>query len=374
MNIIRYIVMKLLDIREGETPLDSPIYLSTLNFIPMKDRNNGTLSKFQSMKYMIIENTFLTECQRKEYLELFSQAQAIHWNLCKLGRQFRWKKALTYNNSEDFFGNSLSTFKNNIKITLLQENTKYTFRLSDLLTIWVKALTYTEGMTPMPKIPKNPYIGLPFESHHLYEIYYHTRFNSMFQMPTYIESFYLHNFHIKHFQKDMYPLLREDAITSYLKDSASNVLYLDIINMINANKKIFKKRKIKENLEGSDCRRAVTLLKPILGFYLRGILSCNPFKKKRHFHLFKREVAAFLRRHPTFGRYIIPPRRSLRVTSNLNFLSPHSPPQFVALIPLSGAGDAILSDVDSDDDEGHGENVVVEGDIDFLINPYYDGS
>ena len=27
-----------------------------------------------------------------------------------------------------------------------------------------------------------------------------------------------------------------------------------------------------------------------------------------------------------------------------------------------GAGDAILSDVDSDDDEGHGENIVVEGD------------
>ena len=89
-------------------------------------------------------------------------------------------------------------------------------------------------------------------------------------------------------------------------------------------------------------------------------------------------MAAFLRRHPTFGRYIIPPRRSLRVTSNLNFLSPHSPSPFVAFIPLSGAGDAIMSDVDSDDDEGYDENDFVfaaaAADIDFLINPHYDGS
>ena len=285
MNIIRYIVMKLLGLQEG-------IYNTRESYIPLHFityREKGIdLNKFQSLDVMVLKNFFCDSEEKERYLALFCEAQSIHRRLCIIVRNWQWKKARVYQKTEDLVGNPLSSLNGHLKITLLQENTKYIFRISDLLNIWMKALTYTNTMTPQPKIPRNPYIGLDFKKHHLYQIYFHLRFNTSFDIPIYLSNFFNKECNIAPFRKEMYTLLRDDAIASHLTDSSISVLYFDILNMINGNQQLFKHRKIREDLHRANRIKVVKLLKPLLALYLPGILSCNPFRKKSTSISFKR--------------------------------------------------------------------------------------
>jgi hypothetical protein len=98
------------------------------------------------------------------------------------------------------------------------------------------------------------------------------------------------------------------------------VLYFDILNMINGNRNIFKDRKIRADLVGHARTKAVQMLKPLLCFYLPGIMSCNPIVKRTQWKLFKKNVAQFLYKNPTFGRFIRR-RRCLNLVTDLNYLA-----------------------------------------------------
>ena len=160
--------MKLLGLQEG-------IYNTRESYIPLYfityTEKGINLNKFQSFDILVLKNFFCDSEEKEMYFALFCEAQSIHRRLCKIVRNWRWKKARVYPKTEDLVGNPLSSLKENLKITLLQENTKYIFRISDLLNIWMNALTYTNAMTPQPKFPRNPYIGIDFKEHHLYQIY-----------------------------------------------------------------------------------------------------------------------------------------------------------------------------------------------------------
>ena len=316
-HIIRHIVLKL-DPLESQVNDTCDLHIS-LNFI-IYNKEGKDLNKFQSLDIMVLKNIFYSDKKKKKYFNLFCRAQKIHRCLCKIARLWRWKKALLYPKTEDLIGNPLSSFSNHLKITILQENTKYIFRISDLLNIWMKSLTYTSGMTPRPKMPCNPYLGLTFHKHHLYQIYFHVRFYTSFDIPMYLSQFFKHKFNIRNFRTNMYTLLRDDAITSHLSDSAIPDLYFDILNMINGNQKIFNNKKIRNDLQLKDQIKVVKLLKSLLTFYLFGILSCNPFVKKKQWYYFKSGVKKFLRQHPTFGRFIRR-TRCLCLTTDLNYLA-----------------------------------------------------
>ena len=93
-----------------------------------------------------------------------------------------------------------------------------------------------------------------------------------------------------------------------------------IADIFNMNQKIFNNRKIREDLHRANRIKVVKLLKPLLYLYLPGILSCNPFRKREYWYKFKKGVKKFLQKNPTFGR-IIRRKRSLRITTNLNYLA-----------------------------------------------------
>ena len=178
--------------------------------------------------------------KRKNTLIYFVKHKVSIGNFVKLSVIGNGKRQSYTQKTEDLVGDSLSLLKPHLKINILQKNTKYTFRISDLLNIWMKSLTYTSAMTPQPKIPRNPYIGLEFNTHHLYQIYFHIRFYTNFNIPIYLFNFFKNEFNIVDFRKQMYTLLRDDAITTHINDSSISVLYFDILNMINGNQTQFK--------------------------------------------------------------------------------------------------------------------------------------
>ena len=227
MNIIRYIVMKLLRVEDG-------IYNTRESYIPLHFitciEGGVEISKWRSFEYMVLQNVFYSREEKEEFFDLFSRAQRVHYHLCRVTRLWRWKKAILYSKTDDLVGNPLSTLQEHLKINILQENTKYVFRVSDILNIWMKALTYTTEMTPRPCLPRNPYIGLDFKPHHLYQIYFHIRFNTCLDIPFYVSQFFKLHFNLRTFREQTYTLLREDAIQTHLTDSTSYVLYFDILN------------------------------------------------------------------------------------------------------------------------------------------------
>ena len=103
MNIIRYIVMKVLNLRKG-------IYNTRESYIPLNfisyAKGGVELNKFQSFKIMVLNNNFYGSEEKKKYFDLFCKAQSIHWQLCKIVRHWQWKKAIVYPKTEDLVGDS----------------------------------------------------------------------------------------------------------------------------------------------------------------------------------------------------------------------------------------------------------------------------
>ena len=183
--------------------------------------------KFENLNTFVVENDFFTDKQKKVYMELFAIAQKHYFSFSKLARIWKTKKISYYNNDVDLCLKPLDSFPESQKITLIHFEKKYIFRLTDLMNIWVRALTKNDGFTPSPRYPFNPYINRPFRKHHLYNIYLKL-IDSHFIIPNLIQSFFKLNMNLTRFELQNYPILKDYAIDNYIKESDTSTLFLDV--------------------------------------------------------------------------------------------------------------------------------------------------
>ena len=71
----------------------------------------------------------------------------------------------------------------NIAHILLENNTRYHFRLSDLVNYWIESLNNSQGLFSKPLVLTNPHTNLEFSIHNLYNIYFKL-LDSGFTIPT----------------------------------------------------------------------------------------------------------------------------------------------------------------------------------------------
>ena len=306
----RYIVSRL----SKETNYDSLLFINMTI-------NHEKKNKYESMNIMILENPFFSQEKKEEMFSLFCKSQKVYHGFNSLARHFKRKKAVVPNNTEDLIGNNLKDLNDSLKITLLEDNALYTFRITDLLNIWTTTLTDSCGTSPTPRFPKNPYTNKVFGIYNLYNIYLHVILNTSLCMPPIITWFIKLHCDVKTFRKNYYPFLREKALQNHLIDSPFSILYFDIVSMINANPTLFKYRKIASTLSTTANKiKAVHLFKPILRVYLQSTSSCNPFIRKEKYDEFIRQVKKFMKNNPTFGRKIVGAKGHSAVSRGLNFL------------------------------------------------------
>ena len=256
--------------------------------------------KLDNLNTFVVENDFFTEKQKKVYMDLFSKAQKHYFSFSKLARIWKNKKYSYYNNDVDLCLKPLDSFPESQKITLIHFEKKYVFRLTDLMNIWIRALTKNNGFSPNPQYPFNPYINRPFRKHHLYNIYLKL-LDSNFIIPNLIQSFFKLNMNITKFELHNYPILKDYAIDYYLKESDYATLFLDMIHMVETFKIELQYAYIDTRLPEDAMKEVVVIMKPYLRDFLIGSLSCNTLKKEISRSAALNGLRCFFQRFPLFG-------------------------------------------------------------------------
>ena len=76
------------------------------------------------------------------YLEAKRKKNKLHFFL----KTILWKKAVNSNIEQDLFMNELESFDNKFIVSILEKNTIYKFRVSDIVNIWMLSLTKTDQL------------------------------------------------------------------------------------------------------------------------------------------------------------------------------------------------------------------------------------
>ena len=175
----------------------------------------GYSSDVKIYKDCIIDNEYVFEEEGVIIEQLYFKAKRIKNKFVKLVRTRKWNKSIDYGVDTDLYLNELKSFKNKHKITILENNTRYKFRLSDLINYWVESLSSSQGLFSRPLIIKNPYTNLELSIHNLYNIYFKL-LDTGFTIPTIITNFFLSNMSINTFAYKYYHLLKENSLKKIL--------------------------------------------------------------------------------------------------------------------------------------------------------------
>ena len=257
-------------------------------------------NKFKALQKEVIENDFFTENQKNIYIGLFSDAQKYYYSFSKLAKIWKTKKYAYYNNDVDLCLKPLSSYPESQKVTLIHLKKKYVFRLTDFMNIWLRGLTKSNGLSPDPRYPVNPYVNKPFRKHHLYSVYFKL-LDSSFMIPLLIQNFYQLNFNITKFELVNYPTLKDCAINNYLQEEDDTTLFLDIIHMIETFKIELDYAYIDPRMPRTQMKNIVITLNPFLKDFLMGSVSCNPLTRELSRSSALNGLRCFFSRYTLYG-------------------------------------------------------------------------
>ena len=83
----------------------------------------------------VINNKILTEQEREKLFDIIRENQKLYLIICKLIHKYKFIKSKKFDNDFDLHGESLSCMPATQKITIYQENTRYEFKLTDIVNI-----------------------------------------------------------------------------------------------------------------------------------------------------------------------------------------------------------------------------------------------
>ena len=226
--------------------------------------------KFRMLKLLILDNKFLTKSNVDKVLESVCAAQRVLHTLMRLCRKVNYKYARIYDYNMDMSMTPLSEYKPHLKITLLENNTKYSFKLGDMITLIHKRLCNSSSFFPEPLEIVNPYTNIPLSYSSMYKLYFTVK-ASNYTMPTLFHQFFLSYFDVSEFLDFNECLLKEHIINEANKNATLHQRNKRLSAMMYSYRNYFN---YKDYLES----RAVVLEKVshLHVHYLRTKYSLNP--------------------------------------------------------------------------------------------------
>ena len=196
---------------------------------------NMQLDKKIHLKMQILEkilkDEFISTDFKEHIIDIFSETQKIYNSLSKFAYLWRFKRAQTVVSNDlsmcpiDINEHKLTTF------ILLQNNSKYLFKISELIKIIETALGNNCEFFSDPKHPKNPYNNLELNTCDLYNIYF-----KMKEAPRLISHifhlYFLSNFCITNFTLNNEDFLLKNSIKKYVMNSPYTLLYNSVLEML----------------------------------------------------------------------------------------------------------------------------------------------
>ena len=314
---------------------------------------NGN-NKYENLKNLLTSN-FYRPSSKVKIVDIFCKINRVYnsfRNLVKIIKR-RYMKKFDYNC--DLYGNDISSLKNNILIELVEDNTKYIFRISDLIKIINNSLTNNGEMYGEPHSIKNPFTNKVLSKHNLYNIYFKIKFSN-FIMPTLFHLYYKENFHINNFHFNYEEIIREETIKNLYDGLQGDQLKKNINAMLKKYRRFF--RLTIDTLFPLDILSKA--FKPFLWLHLEIKYTMNKYKRAIYLNKLKKRAMLFKKKHPTFGRKIY---RINRITKkrSIHFCSEFTP--FEKLIlnneDVENLRDDSSSECDSDSDEDEDVNIIV---------------
>jgi hypothetical protein len=208
--------------------------------------------------------------------------------------------------SNDMQLNEINENEKNI-ICIYHFNSRYLFKIQDLLKIINTSLTNSYLFFAEPIAIKNPYNNLPFNKSVLYYIYFYIiEKNNLFFKTNQLDLFFKYfncDFNLSLFIDKYEHLLREFAIENYVNNSLESCLYEEIISMIkefNIDQKKSKNKIIINSLFPKS--KLIKAMKSFLLLRMKSLYSLIPhIKENAKFDLYYK-LKEFKKKNPKFGR------------------------------------------------------------------------
>ena len=226
----------------------------------------------------IANNLFIPETKKIIILNVFFQIRKIYDTLNSFAKYLKRKYTKDSSVTTDLCLNNLDNYPDHLKINIIQNCRKYTFRLSDMMQLWHKSLTKSVTFCPFPEIPKNPYTNIKFNKSVFINTYIKLK-KTNYIIPIILELFWHSSMDIHKFELDAYTILKEYSIDNYINDSCNEVLFYDVINMLSSIGEYINYRMIHDDLYNNKSF-VVKNMKEYLRYYLFSQESCNKLKKK----------------------------------------------------------------------------------------------
>jgi hypothetical protein len=245
----------------------------------------------------------IKKCKEEEFIIYFNRIQRIYHILNRFAYKYKLRRApiIVYT---DMTLNELKENDKNV-ICIYQKNSRYLFKIHDLLKIINMSLTNPQGFFSNPLCIKNPYNNLPFGKNVLYYIYYFirekTNIASNIKYTELFFKFHDCNFNLTIFLSKYEYLLREKIIENCINNSTNDKLYTDIMMML----RIFNSKNIKNRITIDDKfpkKKIIEIFKPYLVLYINGNFSLIPSQKYKASCELEKKLKKFQKFNPLFGR------------------------------------------------------------------------
>ena len=299
--------------------------LNLKNYSFFNSVDSNKISDVKIYKTILTSNEFADDNENIELLKVYLNSKRIVNLLNLFLRKYKWKKAIEYDVNCDLFLNDLDGFPDHQKIALLENNTKYKFRLSDLTNYWVICLTNSQNLFSRPLKLKNPHTNIEISDHNLINIYIKL-LHSNFNIPLCVHAFYLSNMSIADFSYKYYGILKEKTIENFIYNGSYYEKYEQVLNMLHDYRKELNYTTVLNNIPYTERRSLIYNLKHIIPLYIRGKFSCNPLVKRDYTEITKKKIKEFFNENTNLGiheRYVI---RYVPLSERTPRVSPPPPP------------------------------------------------
>ena len=271
------------------------LFLKTTGKIP------PSKTKFNDLQY-ILENPFLTDDDRSEYIRIFGKIQKTYHALNKFAYIYKYKHS-NINVGVDLCLNIINEGEPNV-ICIMDKKTRYLFNIRELVTIIHNGLSSSYFFFPNPKTAKNPYTNMPFNKSTLYNIYFFVKFKTNLY-PEMFNKFFDCNFNIKLFSQKYDYVVREYILSKYVKTSSVDEMYDEIkymLDVLNDTPSLRIHICVDDNFPK---KRLVEIMKPYLSLWISSMYSQIATVKQSNFKCLAKKITEFYKYNPAFGRRFV---------------------------------------------------------------------
>ncbi len=251
-------------------------------------------SKFEIFQ-AVMDNKFISIELVNEFNEYFRKYQKVYHGFCKLS--YLWKlKSCKKEKFQDLCLNDLDTSSKNV-ITLLIDNHKFCYSLTDLVNIFQSSLTKLQYLIAMPLPVKNPYTNKEFPISVLYNFYFFLK-NRLIHVPPLIEGFFCTGFDLTRFRFLYDNQIQDFALENYVRTSPFQYLKEGLFCMINEYTLFDDKVNIHPMFPE---KKLFNVLRPYLFTYYKSKYSRTEEINRYYRRLLKKKLHEFFVFNPKFG-------------------------------------------------------------------------